>query len=68
MVLSYDLSSEIFLKKKIKSDHPNPPNPPTGYHSPTQVRKANFYNCHPMSMKLCMEVTFGGIQLIVDQG
>ena len=25
--------------------------------------KANFYNFHPKSMKFCMEVTFGGIQL-----
>ena len=34
----------------------------TPYHPPKQVRRANFYNFYPMSMKFCMEVTFGGIQ------
>ena len=38
-----------------KSDHP--------YHPTKQVRRANFYNCHPVSMEFFMEVTFGGIQL-----
>ena len=53
------------LPQELKSDHPNYPNHPS---TPETVQKTNFYNFHPMSMKFCIKVTFGGIQLIVDQG
>ena len=45
----------IFCPQEKKSEPPYPP--------PKQVRRANFYNFHSMSMKFGMEVTFGGIQL-----
>ena len=52
MVLSYDLTSEIFYRIKIGTTLPPPETGATG-----------IYNFGPMSMKFCMEVTFGEIQL-----
>ena len=46
------------FSSRIKIEPPLPP-----YHPPKQGQKANFCNFGLMSMKFCMEVTFGGIQL-----
>ena len=64
MVHSYDLSSEIQFKKKNRTT----PTPLAwDYFQTLEVQRANFYNFHPISMKFCMEVTFGGIQLNFTQ-
>ena len=59
----WGLIMEIFSKNEPmeKFRPPQPPQPP--YPPPKQSRWDNFCNFHPSSMKFCMEVTNGGIQL-----
>ena len=50
------MTCQARFSSRKKIGPPQPPQPP--YPPQKQVRRANFYNFHPMSMKFYMEVTF----------